>query len=160
MALSDSISSCTVSSIDYLPSHFCIYVTISDLNKLFHTPAMINSGATGYFIYKQFMKEYKIIWQPLKRAIDLCNIDRTSNNTSAITHYTQLKLTVRSQLPEVHNFFVTDIGPENIILGLLWLKNINPHINWDTEEVTLPDSFKATPDPESLSFTKVEANWS
>ena len=29
-------------------------------------------------------------------------------------------------------------GSENIILGLLWLKKINPRIDWVTETVTIP----------------------
>ena len=36
-------------------------------------------------------------------------------------------------------FLVMDIGPENIILGLLWLCQANLDIDWNTGEMRLKD---------------------
>ncbi|EKM54642.1 uncharacterized protein PHACADRAFT_197072 [Phanerochaete carnosa HHB-10118-sp] len=80
-------------------------------------------------------------------------------SAGAITYYAKLKVKIRLRAPEEYDFFITDIGPENIILELPWLKKVNPTIDWETGKMTLPDSSEASPDsPVSPSLNKVEAN--
>jgi hypothetical protein len=38
------------------------------------------------------------------------------------------------------NFLVTDLGSEDIILGLPWLRKVNPTIDWDFGEIEIPNS--------------------
>jgi hypothetical protein len=51
-----------------------------------------------------------------------------------------------------------DLGPEDIILGLLWLHQINSEVNWDTGTMELPDSPEPDPLPNNSLFEKISAN--
>jgi len=54
--------------------------------------------------------------------------------------------------PEDQEFLITDIGPEDIILGLLWLRHHNPNIDW--KKGTL--EFDETPPMEQLKMNQKE----
>ena len=95
---------------------------------------MIDSGATSLFIHGDFCKQHKILTVPLKREITLYNIDGTKNEAGSITHRARLQLTVGSYTFK-EEFLVTNIGPEDVILGLPWLKKWNPNIDWETGDV-------------------------
>jgi hypothetical protein len=63
------------------------------------------------------------------------------------SHFAHLILTIGSW-NEPTNFLITDLGPEDIILGLLWLKKVNPTINWDYGEMEIlnsPEHFTSSP---------------
>jgi hypothetical protein len=48
-----------------------------------------------------------------------------------------------------------DLGPEDIILGLPWLKKVNPTIDWDSGEIEISNSLEQfTPSPHHV----LEAN--
>lgn len=99
---------------------------------------MIDSGATALFINKKFIEKNSILKRPLKNQIKVNNIDGTSNKAGYITHYAQLTLSV-STYEEDTEFLITDLGPESLILGLLWLKKVNPRIDWVMGELELPN---------------------
>jgi len=52
--------------------------------------------------------------------------------------------------PEDQEFLITDIGPEDIILGLPWLRHHNPNIDW--KKGTL--KFDETPPVEQLKMNQ------
>ena len=91
--------------------------------------ALIDSGADGTFIDKRFVLEQKIALTPLDKNIMPLNIDGTKNISGVIRHCNWLNLKIEKQnIPT--RFLVTDLGKEEIILGLPWLKEHNPQINW------------------------------
>lgn len=106
---------------------------------------MIDSGATGLFLNKRIVDQHKILLLPLKRTIPLHNIDGSKNKAGGITHFARLTMKI-GDTSEKTDFFVTDIGPEDIILGLPWLKKANPAIDWETGLITL-DSGTAEIEP-------------
>jgi hypothetical protein len=89
---------------------------------------MIDSSATGLFLNKRVVDQYKIMTLKLKQKIPLCNIDGSKNKAGGITHYARLNMKIGDTTKKT-NFFITDIGPEDIILGLSWLKEANPIID-------------------------------
>ena len=89
---------------------------------------MIDSGATALFIHKNFVKKHNMTIRELKRPIPLYNIDGTVNQAGSLTHFVRLQLTIGDRVDNL-DFLVTDIGPENVILGLPWLKRVNPVID-------------------------------
>ena len=109
-------------------SHYIIPVVIAGLNRSLRTPAMIDSGATALFINRRFVEKHKIFKHPLAHPIGVNNIDGTANKAGRMTHFARLKLTV-GQRTELTEFLITDLGPEDIILGLPWLKKVNPDID-------------------------------
>jgi hypothetical protein len=128
-----------VSSIDPLGNHFRVNVVIKGINRSIHSPAMIDSGATTLFVSKCFVQRHYIICSPLPNTIALHNIDGSKNKAGSLTHFARLTLTIGSW-NEPTDFLVTNLGPEDIILELLWLKKVNPTIDWDSGEIEIPNS--------------------
>jgi hypothetical protein len=150
------ILSCIVSSIDSLGNHFHVNVIIKGINRSVCSPAMIDSEATALFINKHFVQCHHIICLPLPNTIALHNINSFKNKAGLLTHFACLILTIGSWNKPT-NFLVTNLSPEDIILGLPWLKKVNPIINWDSGEMEIlnsPEQFT----PSSLHVLK--ANYS
>jgi len=77
----------------------------------------------------KFVLEQKIALAPLDKNIMPLNIDGTKNKSGVIRHCTWLNLKIgKRNIPT--RFLVTDLGKEEIILGLPWLKEHNSQINW------------------------------
>ena len=66
---------------------------------------------------------------PLTWGIQLCNIDGSENQAGSVSQYARLRLRVGGRR-DWENFLVTDLGPEDVVLGLPWLRRINPEIDW------------------------------
>ncbi|PIL32324.1 hypothetical protein GSI_05570 [Ganoderma sinense ZZ0214-1] len=90
---------------------------------------MIDSGATSLFASKRFVRKHNVFKHPLGREIPLYNIDGLHNRAGGITHFVRLQV-VMGDYAEWREFLVTDLGPEDIILGLPWLRSVNPEIDW------------------------------
>uniref|UniRef100_A0A0W0G657 Putative pro-pol protein n=1 Tax=Moniliophthora roreri TaxID=221103 RepID=A0A0W0G657_MONRR len=90
---------------------------------------MIDSGATGLFISQSWVMEHKVWRHLLKKEIPLYNINRTKNCAGSISEFVQLELTIGNYV-EVVELLVTDLGSEEVILGLLWLRKVNSDIDW------------------------------
>ena len=107
---------------------------------------MIDSGATAMFISKRFVERNHVLKCPLEDPIGLNNIDGTANRAGGITHFVRLTLTVGDITKETE-FLVTDLGPEDLILGLPWLKETNPQVDWEKGEMKLPSGSEEEPSP-------------
>ena len=90
---------------------------------------MVDCGATALFIGERFVRENKIRTRPLDRKIRLCNIDGSENRTGNISRSVRLRLCIGERRAE-EEFMVTDLGPEDVVLGLPWLRKVNPEIDW------------------------------
>ena len=91
---------------------------------------MVDCGATGLFMERSFVSRHHITIFPLLHPIDLFNIDGSPNAAGQITHYARLCLVVDNH-EEWTDFLVTDLGGEDVILGLPWLRRVNPSIDWE-----------------------------
>ena len=60
--------------------------------------ALIDSGAEGQFLDKNFAKKHDIPISPLPRPITALNVDGTKNHAGTITHYTWLELRINNTL--------------------------------------------------------------
>lgn len=90
---------------------------------------MIDSGVSTLFINKRFVKEHNVTTQKLKDSIPVYNIDGTPNQAGHITHVAVLGMRI-GEHNEQAVFTVTDIGPEDVIIGIDWLRKHNPSIDW------------------------------
>lgn len=66
---------------------------------------------------------------PLRQIIPLYNIDGTWNRAGKFTHYVRLNL-VMGQYHKTQDSLITKLGSEDVILGLPWLQEVNPLIDW------------------------------
>ena len=90
---------------------------------------MVNCGATALFISERFMKTNKVHIHPLVCKIPFYNIDGLRNKAGSIVHFVCLQLQI-GEVEEWQEFLVTELGPENVVLGLPWLRSTNPVIDW------------------------------
>jgi hypothetical protein len=67
---------------------------------------------------------------PLHFPRKVYNVDGTANRAGMITHvvFTTTKM---GQKTRGHRYYITDLGVDNVILGLPWLRSVNPDIDWD-----------------------------
>jgi hypothetical protein len=92
--------------------------------------ALIDSGADGTFLDKKFALKNRIALAPLERKIIPFNVDGTKNKSGIIEHCIWLNLTIKKKKIPVR-FLITDLEKKRMILGLSWLEDHNPKINWD-----------------------------
>ena len=89
---------------------------------------MVDSGATALFISQKYVKEKRICTFPLNIPIKVYNIAGTLNHAGSITHFARLGLTIEDNTQWL-DFLVTDIGEEDVILHLPWLRKSDVRID-------------------------------
>ena len=127
-----TVSSCCLQEIDPHSKHFRIGVHLGGEK----TRAMLDSGATGLFVNRKYAAKRNLPMFPLHDQLPLYNIDGTSNKAGTITHFCQARL-VAGDHDQEWDFLVTDLGPEDLILGLPWLRAVNPKVDWEDGTVEL-----------------------
>jgi hypothetical protein len=65
----------------------------------------------------------------LEYPITARNVDGTENKQGTIRYYTDLDIQVNGKT-NMERFLITGLGNQKIILGLPWLREHNPEINW------------------------------
>ena len=111
-------------------SHYRVNVCLQEKGLQLDVAAMVDSGATALFLDEKFVRRHKIPTFLMKRALPIYNIDRTENRAGKIERCANLRLTV-DQMSRWMDFLVTDLGGADVILGLLWLREANPSIDWE-----------------------------
>ena len=96
--------------------------------------ALIDSGAYSCFIHHRFVEENRLKEHPLSKEVRVYNADASPNKRGVITHYVRMQIMVGSHL-SWESFLVTDIGRQNLILGLSYLHKHNPEINWKSRSM-------------------------
>jgi hypothetical protein len=91
--------------------------------------ALLDCGAGGTFIDQRFVKTHRLTTSSTRKPILVRNVDGTLNKNGMITRSTILNLKVNGRTKKTR-FLVTGLGKETIILGLPWLQDINPNIDW------------------------------
>ena len=104
-------------------------------NKNVETLGLIDSGAGGKFINKNYIRNAGFKIQTLERPIIARNVDGTENKKGKITSFVDLELTINEKKMMTH-LLITRLGKQRIILGFPWLDEHNPDINWKTREFT------------------------
>jgi len=98
--------------------------------------ALLDSGATGIFVDKKFMKEHGFRLEKLDRPVEVKNVNGTSNSGGNITHELEYNVFYRGHHERLR-IDVCDLGRTKMILGMPWLAAHNPEINWETGEVKM-----------------------
>ena len=136
----------------FLPPETIAPIFISDPNKksicipisifanqeaqIIDTFALVDSGETGDFIDRDLAKKKGYQLQKLSQALKAQNMDESANQGGIIHHKVTLHLWI-AETEEKRVFLVVKCGQENLILGLPWLQEVNPLIDWTTGEVTI-----------------------
>src|SRR5271168_1185951 len=106
-------------------------------NETVETKVLLDTGAEGLFMDKNYAEKHDVVLQKLMNPITPSNVDGTLNHAGEITHFTwiQTKIDKRTLLEKL---WITDLGSSDVIFGFPWFKENNPQIEWKTGRVRLP----------------------
>jgi hypothetical protein len=99
------------------------------MSKRAETPALLDSGATENFINHQYAAHLRLPTKRLEKARKVFNVDGTPNKKGDILFYTDLEVRTGQKYTNMR-FFLTDLGPQRLILGYPWFAAVQPRINW------------------------------
>ena len=98
--------------------------------------ALLDSGATGMFVDKKFVKEHGFRVKKLDRPVEVKNVDETSNSGGNITHELECNVFYRGHHERLR-MDICNLGRTKMILGMPWLAAYNLEINWEMGEVKM-----------------------
>jgi Retroviral aspartyl protease len=96
---------------------------------MIETWPLVDSGAGGTFMDQNYAWKHGFNLTKLDYPITAWNVDGTKNEQRTIWYYTDLDLQVNSKT-NMERFLITGLENQKIILGLPWLWEHNPEINW------------------------------
>ena len=108
----------------------------TDTGVEFRTHALVDSVATGSFIVHEFIVKNQIDTRRLSHPVLVLNVDGTPNRAGQVVEVVDLILQYQ-QHAERTLFAVMSLGKRDVILGYPWLRQHNPEVNWQTQEVKL-----------------------
>ncbi|QRV74416.1 Retrotransposable element Tf2 protein [Ceratobasidium sp. AG-Ba] len=97
-------------------------------------PTLVNSGSSKNFLDINFAKNNNIPLTPLVNPRTVIAIDG-KELPNKIKNKTTLEVEIEGWTFDV-TFFVMDLGDTDMILGLDWLQEADPDINWKTLEIS------------------------
>jgi hypothetical protein len=124
------LSVCSVLLATIKEQSMCLPVGLKpDERKDVDTEALLDCGAGGIFMNRNFAERHQLEQTPLKNLINARKVDGTLNKLGTISHSTQMDLLINGKQFKT-TFLITGLGKESIILGLPWLHEVNPVIDW------------------------------
>ena len=105
----------------------CIYLH-SHLKRA-KTQALLNSGATENFMTLDYAKHLHLPIKELNKPRMLYNVDRTINKAGIIKYCTDLKVQTGANHTWMQ-FFLSNLGHHQVILGYPWFVAVQPKVNW------------------------------
>src|SRR5258706_2684569 len=100
------------------------------------TSALLDSGATGMFINRDFMWRHRLETTPLPQPVLLHNIDGSANEHGSIMEEVHTLLHF-GQHSERAQFAVTNLGQQSVIIRHPWLSHHNPEVDWAAQKVSM-----------------------
>ena len=96
----------------------------------------MDSGATGSFIDRDFVRSKGINTQTLSHNIPVFNVNGSPNETRQISKVVDILLCYKTH-SERMLLAVFRLGKQSLILGYNWLKDHNFKIDWEKGEVKM-----------------------
>jgi hypothetical protein len=100
-----------------------------NMGEVVASPVLLDCGATGLFVDGDFMKAKNLTTRKLSQPINTFNVDSTPNKARKVSEVWETVLRYCDHSKHVI-FAVTCLGKQNIILGLDWLCECNPKVDW------------------------------
>jgi len=105
-----------------------------DTSKLHSVEALLDSGATGSLINRDFVHSEGINTWTLSHNIPVFNVDGSPNEAGQISKVVDIVLCYKTHSERIL-LAISGLGKQSLILGYDWLKNHNPKIDWEKGEV-------------------------
>jgi len=120
----------SISTLDARGTSLLLPVEIGtmDTSELHSVKALLDYGATGSFIDRDFIRSKGMNTQTLSRNISVFNVDGSPNEAEQITEVVDVVLRYKTH-SERMLLAVSRLGKQSLILGYDWLKDHNPKID-------------------------------
>jgi len=106
-----------------------IEVSTTDTSKVHSVKALLDSGAMGNFIDRDFVRTKGINTQSISRPIPVYNVDGSPNEVGQISEVVDVVLHYKTH-SERTLLAVSSLRRQSMILSYTWLKDHNPEVNW------------------------------
>jgi len=128
----------SISALDTRGTSLLLPVEIgtTDTSKLYSIKALLDSGATGSLINRDFVRSKGMNTWTLSHNIPVFNIDGSPNEAGQISEVVDVVLRYKTH-SERMLLAVSRLGKQSLILGYDWLKDHNPRIDWEKGEVKM-----------------------
>jgi len=107
-----------------------------DTSELHSVKALLDCGATGSFIDRDFVCSKGMNTQTLSRNIPVFNVDGSPNEAEQISEVVDVVLWYKTHSKRML-LAISGLGKQNLILSYDWLKDHNPKIDWEKGEVEI-----------------------
>jgi hypothetical protein len=91
--------------------------------------ALLDSRATECFVHPQMVQQLGLKTKNLQKPRKVHNIDGTANKAGEIQQACEMAIHYQGRKSK-HNFFLADIGTDDIILGYPFFEDLSPDVNW------------------------------
>jgi len=107
-----------------------------DTSKLHSVEALLDCGATKSLIDRDFIRLKGMNTWTLSHNILVFNVNSSPNEAEQIFKVVDVVLHYKTY-SERMLLAISGLGKQSLILGYDWLKNHNPKIDWEKEEVEM-----------------------
>jgi len=98
-------------------------------------PALVDTGATQNFLSEDTAKKLGLTWKEDDTPKPVANADGSKCGSGIITQYCDIPMKLDNLWKE-EQFYKTETGTDQVVLGIPWLANFKPTINWTKGTVT------------------------
>ena len=111
-----------------------VLVTTLDTTDRYKVNALLDSGASGLYVDRKWIEKNNISTSLLDFPLSVFNADGTSNTNGKITHEVELRFVIQGHAT-CGWFHVVDLRNKSMIIGMTWLKEHNPVIDWKSGQI-------------------------
>jgi len=98
-------------------------------------PALVDTGATQNFLSEDAAKKLNLTWKENNTPKPVTNADGSKCGSGMITQYCDIPMKLNDLWKE-ERFYKAETGTDQVVLGIPWLTNFQPMINWTEGTVT------------------------
>jgi len=128
----------SISTLDAQGTSLLLPVEIgtTDTSELHSVEALLDFGVTGSLIDRDFVRSKGMNTRTLSHNIPDFNVDGSPNEAGQISDVVDVVLRYKTHSKRML-LAVSGLGKQSLILGYDWLKDYNPKIDWEKEEVEM-----------------------